>query len=110
MNRPVPKRLGGDTFRPIANDVVDDVSNVGSMGPIQPDVGRTPTRGAAPADHPELAASRRDAKLLKIADLANESSAGHDSSHPEALDAVAHGAFVPSAALTSGVVREKRHS
>jgi len=34
---------------------------------IHPDVGGTPTNGAAPASHPELSASLKDAQLARIA-------------------------------------------
>lgn len=91
----MPDRLGGDAFRPVANDVVEDVSNVGSMGPIHPETGSTPTAGVAPAGHPELADSHWANRLTRIADLSGESSVGYDASKPLARAA----AVAPSSRL-----------
>lgn len=114
MKRPVPSTLDGDTFKPVANDVVADVSNWGSMGPIQPDVDHTDVKGVAPASHPELAASHPDVKLARIAD-ANQpghedgyTTVGHDSS---AIDGPirehAPASHWDSTRLASGVDAEK---
>ncbi len=93
--------LGGGVFKPVANDS-DSPSFV--TGPIAPDAPRAVRKGADPA-HPELAAEHRDARILKVADLAGESSPGHDASATDTLRASAHGAFVPSAQI---VPREHR--
>jgi hypothetical protein len=73
-----------DLMNPMPDQRVDSPS---SRAPdaIRPDVGGTPTRGVAPAAHPELAASHRDARIAKVADLSNESSVGHATSATSAL-------------------------
>jgi hypothetical protein len=116
------KAIGAERFvRWTINEGKADMSNPDSMNPmplhdgdtpsfiapdaIHPDVGGTLTRGAAPAAHPELAASHRDARLAKVADLAGESSVGHDTSATDTLAARAPEAFADSAKL----LREKRN-
>lgn len=103
--------LGGDVLHPIDNDVVDDVSNVGSIGPIKPATGPGVLPGIATGD--AQWGGHKDAALVKIDSPAAEGGAGpdgteyygHAQSSPECLEEQGGGAFVSSEALSLGVRR-----
>jgi hypothetical protein len=96
-HRPVPKTLDHDTLHPIDNDVVGDVSNVGSMGPVLPGIA---TGDAQWGGH-------KDAALVRLQDHDLSLGAAGDGteyyketmSSPDALQAHAPDAFAPSDSL-----------
>lgn len=102
-HRPVPHRLDHDTLHPIDNDVVGDVSNIGSMGPIQPSVGPGVLPGIATGE--AQWGGHKDAGLVRLQDHDLSLGAAGDGteyyketmSSPEALQAHAPDAFSSSA-------------
>jgi hypothetical protein len=97
--------MSKDLMHPMDNES-DSPSRV--LGPIQLDVPRAVATGVAPADHPELANDHPDVRRATVADLAGESSVGHDANRVLGpMQAHAPEAFADSATLQPKL-REKR--
>lgn len=98
-------KYGTDIMHPVDNDDVDDLHNMGSMGPIKPDVGPGVLPGIATGD--EQWSGHKDAALVRIAAESAEKGVSpdgtvyyeHAQSSPACLEDQAPSAFADSPAV-----------